>query len=94
VRLVGPATPLIQRFHVTLGEPLDGIAVQNVTADREGVTLVLRAESAKLKPGFKGNLILSAFAERAAAPANGRPGAARRPPMATLPAIPIEIVQP
>ncbi len=81
------------QIQFALNEPPEGISLQSVSAERGGLALVLRADSAKAKPGVKGNLIIDVFrAGGAGVPsANNRN---RRAPMGTLPAISFEVVQP
>ncbi|HTS63028.1 MAG TPA: PPC domain-containing protein [Candidatus Acidoferrales bacterium] len=76
---------------VTLSEPPEGISIQSVTPARDGVSVVLKADPAKVKPGLKGNLILEAFVERPAP--NNAKQPIRRQPLGTLPAMPFEIVK-
>ncbi len=101
VRLAsGGATPLDlfvpPRFQrgvtLALNEPPDGISIQSVTPQRDGVSVLLRVQAGKAKPGLKGNLILDAFRDVAPNPAAGKQPR-RRQPLGTLPAIPFEIVE-
>ena len=64
------------------------MTIQDVQTVRDGVDMVLKTD-AKAKAGFKGNLIVDAFMERAAP--NAPQSARRRVPLGTLPAIPFEI---
>jgi hypothetical protein len=78
---------------ITLNDPPEGITIQSVTSGRDSVSVVLRADGAKAKPGMKGNLILDAFVERTVTnPQNKQ--VTRRQPLGTLPAAPYEIVTP
>ena len=96
----GDATPIDlfvpPRFQkgvqLALNEPPEGISIQSVTPERDGVSVVLRVQADKAKAGLKGNLILDAFREVAPNAANGKPNQTRRQPLGTLPAIPFEIV--
>lgn len=85
--------PRFQRgVTLALNEPPEGISIQSVTPERDGVSVVLRVEADKAKPGLKGNLILDAFRNVAPNGATGnRPR--QRQPLGTLPAIPFEIVE-
>ena len=95
----GVATPvqifvpprLQSNVQLALNEPPEGISIQSVTPDWDGVSLVLRVAGDKAKPGLKGNLILDAFRESPPNP-NAKSQAPRRQPLGTLPAIPFEIV--
>ena len=44
-----------------LGEPPEGVTVESVTPTAEGVSLAIRADAAKVKPGVRGNLIFEVF---------------------------------
>jgi hypothetical protein len=96
----GAATPvtaavpfrLQDGMSVALNEPPEGISIQNVVQDRDGVTVVLRVEAGKVKPGFKGNLILDLL--RASPPNPAAPAAPNRRQLqriTSLPAIPYEV---
>jgi hypothetical protein len=76
---------------VALNNPPEGIAIQKVTASRDGLSVVLSVRGDKAKPGLKGNLILDAYRDVAANPAAGI-RQARRQQMGTLPAVPFEVV--
>jgi hypothetical protein len=78
-----------------LSEPPEGISIGKVTLVNGGVDLLLQAETAKAKPGGKGNLIIKVTGERPGA-AKGKdiPAALRRIPLGALPAISFEVVQP
>jgi hypothetical protein len=54
---------------------------------------VLQADPTKVKPGLKGNLIVTVWGERVPPDNQPRPSANRRLPLGTLPAIPFEIVE-
>jgi len=79
-------------MQLALNEPPEGISIQSVTPERDGVSLVLRVQADKAKPGLKGNLILDAFREVAPNPAAANQ-TRRRQTLGTLPAIPFEIVE-
>ena len=86
---------VLDRVVLNLSEPPEGIAIQDVAATDNGVEIVLKSDSAKAKPGLKGNLIVTASPKRAAPRGKGKPQAnPRAAPLATLPAIPFEVVAP
>lgn len=90
VRFDAPARAFASQIRLELSDPPAGISLGKVAAAREGTELTLRAD-AKTRPGTKGNLIVNAtFARPAAAKGKAAPG--NRQPVATLPAIPFEIV--
>lgn len=93
----GAATPL-QLFlpyrpqpgiQFALSDGPEGISIQRVTPERNGVSVVLGIRPEKVKPGLKGNLILEAFREVPNRAAGNR---LRRQPMGILPAVPFEVV--
>ncbi len=88
-----PTGPMITKIEYELSEPPDGITIKTVTPLSGGSEIVLQTDVAKVKSGMKGNLIVTAFAQRSPASAeeNAR-GATRRIPLGALPAIPFEIV--
>jgi len=81
-----PAKTLFGKVHLELSDAPEGLSIERFESRGPGMEVVVRADPAKAKPGTKGNLIITAFAER-----SGSGGTARRFPMATLPAIPFEI---
>jgi len=91
VRIGAPSSAFADRFKLELGEPPDGITIQNISPIREGAEIELAADAAKVRPGLKGNLVVNAFAARPQAAGKG-PANNRRPFAGTLPAIPFEIV--
>ncbi len=94
IRLGSPGPALAGRVHLELSQPPDGISLGRVTSTARGLDVIVASDAAKVKPGFKGNLIIDVFPER---PAGGAPkGKAqtnnRRFALGSLPAIPFEIV--
>ena len=91
VRIGALARAFTDRFQLELNEPPEGLTLKAVEPARDGTELVFQCDATKAKPGLKGNLIVSVAA-------GGGDGAARpranqrRAPLATLPAIPFEIV--
>jgi hypothetical protein len=81
----------VMEAELALNDPFEGISIQKVTPDREGLSVTVQAGNAK--PGLKGNLILDAYREVAANPAASI-RQSRRQPMGTLPAVPFEVVDP
>ena len=91
VRLGVPAGTFFEHVHVELDEPPEGIAIDRQVPGREGTEIVLRNDGAKVKPGLKGNLIVTAFAvDKESGPRKPQAGG-RRTPLGLLPAIPFEI---
>lgn len=91
LQFAAPTTRGLNRVHVELSEPPDGVTVKKTTMTRDGFEVVIACDPAKIKGNVEGNLILNAFGERASPKAGKQ---AQRAPLATLPAIPFEIVVP
>jgi hypothetical protein len=68
---------------LALNDPPEGVTIQSVSPAPNGVSVVLRANAGKARPGLKGNLILDAFVERNK----------RKQPLGTLPALPFEVTK-
>ncbi len=95
VEVNAPTRILSERIQLHVTEPAEGITVKGVSSSPEGTQIVLESDAAKVKPGQSGNLILSAFAKGGKSPGKGKAkGMQRSVPVATLPAIPFEIVGP
>jgi hypothetical protein len=86
--------------HFELSEPPEGLTLPeslpaNEAAGRpEGPVIVVRSDAQKVKPGQRGNLIVTVIGERAPESGGGGPTGRRRVTLATLPALPFEIVGP
>ena len=94
VRLATPTRAFAERWDLELSEPPDGLAIQRVGPSDEGAELVLRSDAAKTKPGLKGNLIVNLLpGKELMNQKQGKAGANNRRVVATLPAIPFEIVE-
>ena len=92
VQLDAPARA-VEQFNLQLSEPPEGITIQTVTPSRSGTEIVLQCDAAKVKPGLQGNLIVTASAARGQPTGKAKtPGGLRGAPVATMPAIPFEIV--
>jgi len=78
-------------MQLALNDPPEGLSIQKVVPDRDGMSVIVQVQGDKAKPGLKGNLILDAYRDIAANPAAGI-RQARRQPMGTLPAVPFEVV--
>lgn len=93
VRFSGVRGPAMRDLHFTLNEPPEGIAVEKTIHVGDDAIMVLSADAAKIKPGWKGNLIVEVALERPAESKDGKGKQGnRRNPMGTLPAVPVEIV--
>jgi hypothetical protein len=96
VRVQLPPVRFEDRIRFELSEPPEGLTIRSTSATSRSGELVLQCDRAKAKPGIKGNLIITAFAERPAGSgtSGGKPSAQqqRRYPLGTLPAVPFEII--
>ena len=89
-----PPNNQIGEVQFELNEPPEGVELKEAPAVQGGNELVLRCDTAKAKPGWKGNLIVNVFTERMIQPPNkGATPQKRRIPLGSLPAIPFEIVK-
>jgi hypothetical protein len=76
-----------------LTEPPEGISIQKFVPATSGAELFIAADTAKCKAGQKGNLIVAVMAKNpSSSPKNKTPKKGAQ--IATLPAIPFEIVEP
>ena len=89
VRFIGGAAGAVNRFSLELSDPPEGIALKNVATTRDGVECVLTADAEKVKPGQCGNLIIGVFGKGVP---SGKGKAPNSTPVASLPAVPFEIV--
>jgi hypothetical protein len=93
VRFAGATRPIFQSLQFALSEPPDGISMQKAAPSADGLDIVLRADTAKIKPGWKGNLIFEAFTLRTVQPQKGpSKTVTRRISLGFLPAMPVEVV--
>jgi hypothetical protein len=93
VRISSPGGAFSDRFQLELSDPPEGISIQKIDSAGGGTEIVLRSDAGKVKPGLKGNLIVSAFAGRNLQAKNPKAQNNRqRAPVSTLPAIPFEVV--
>ena len=63
---------------LTLSEPPDGLSIQKITPNEDGLDIMLHADAAKLKPGWKGNAIVEASVDRVPDAKNAKFKAAKR----------------
>lgn len=95
VTLAVPAGAPLDRISLALSDPPEGIRIQKTTRSADGVEVFIQADAAKVKPGQKGNLILTAAVKKPATAGNKpRPGKQKAMPQLSLPAVPFEIIAP
>jgi hypothetical protein len=93
LHFLGPHGPVIQTVQFKLSEPPDGLAIQKTVFTDVGMDVTLRADAKKLKPGWKGNVILEAAVMRQPEPRPNQPNPPlRRVVLGVLPAAPVEVV--
>jgi hypothetical protein len=85
-------TSYAAQVQVTLNDPPDGVSIQKATSDASGVSVLVKTDAGKAKPGLRGNLIVDAFMNREYSPGQGKTPVKIRVPLGTLPAIPFEVV--
>lgn len=91
-RLPAAGLSYLQGLSISAGFAPEGLTVENVTRDSSGILIDLSADTEKLPPGVRGNVVLGVYAEFA------RPRVApvrmqnQRTFVGWLPAIPFEIV--
>lgn len=75
-----------------LDQAPEGITIRNASGTRDGTDLLIACD-AKVKPGTKGNLIISLFPSQKTPAGNAKPNITkRRMPVATLPAVEFDVV--
>ncbi len=80
------------RFEVS--EPLEGITLQEVSLGSQTADLAFQLNAEKLKPGAKGNLVVTLSGERTPRTDRPRPAPRRRIALGSLQAMPFEITDP
>jgi hypothetical protein len=80
-------------IQVELSDPPDGITVERAARNEKGLTLVLRGDAQKAKPGLRSNLMANAFSKTTVTDKEGRTRDVRNF-IGPLPAMPFEIVKP
>jgi hypothetical protein len=88
VRFAIPRGAGSEKFQVLLNEPPEGISLKRSVFSKDGVVLELRADSEKVKPGLRTNVIAEVY------PQAGRSGKPSRFPLGTFPAIPVQVIRP
>lgn len=96
VQFLMPGGAMVNQMQLSLSDPPEGISIQSVMPAHDGASILLRAESGKVKAGLQGNLIIEASIERPIEPGtqSKAPGGKLRIPIGTLPAVPFQIVGP
>lgn len=88
-----PMRKFDNRFQFELSSAPDGITIEKINTGEARAEIVVRTDSAKVKPGLQGNLILIATASaQKSNPKNKNKTANVRFTIGSLPAIPFEVV--
>ena len=87
-----PLSQVLGRLQLKLSDAPDGIAIQKVLPSRAGMEIVFQSDATKIKPGLKGNLIVTMEGGGTTASRGKKPPPSSRA-IATLPAISFEIVE-
>jgi hypothetical protein len=88
VRFAIPRGAGSDKLQVLLNEPPEGISLKRSVFSSDGAVLELRADSEKVKPGLRTNVIAEVY------PQSGKAGKPSRFPLGTFPAIPVEVIRP
>ena len=92
VQIKAPKWQIEQGLDFELKEPPTGFTLKTLARETDTVTLLICADEEKVKPGLKGNFILSAFMDREQKGKGGKV-TIRRSEMGTLPALRFEVVR-
>jgi hypothetical protein len=91
VSMQGRLPFVVAETRLQLSEPPDGISIDSIAPLGNSAAIRFKVDTAKAKPGLKGNLIVEAFVERTPPPVNGKQPEKRRYSIGFLPAIPFEV---
>ena len=96
VQVTLPPMKNFENIQLELSEPPDGLSLRDAAVSETGAEFVLEADASKIKPGLRGNLIVTVSGERVPQQRGEKPAPAarRRVPLGVLPAIPFEISPP
>ncbi len=88
VRFAIPRGAASDKLQVILNEPPEGISLRRSVFEGDSAILELRADSEKVKPGLRTNVIAEVY------PRSEKGGKPSRFPLGTFPAIPVEVIRP
>jgi hypothetical protein len=91
LKLALSAGAAADKVQLELVEPPDGIAIGDVKADRDRLSITLTTDAETVTPGLEGNLIANAFTERTRVTKDGKQLPPQRVPLGMLPAIPFRV---
>lgn len=81
------------KARLELVDPPDGIIIKNIATSRDGMDILIESDAAKVQPGLKGNLIVSANAPAGSTSKKNKGSSSKGSYTMTLPAIPFEVTQ-
>ena len=87
------ASRLPSELRLELSEPPEGITIKSITAEGDGIDVVVQTDAEKIKPGLRGNLLLNAFWEHTQTfkQSDDKKPRQVRQPIGMMPALPFEI---
>jgi hypothetical protein len=94
IRVAAFRGALSKQAKLELSQAPDGLSLTNTSTTGEATELEIQCDAARLKPGFKGNLIVGVFPDRPATTKAKAQASRQRPPITVLPAIPFEVIAP
>jgi hypothetical protein len=94
VNIATPSAAFAGRFDLELRGAPEGISLEKVSSVENGIELVIAADMAKTGVGTKGNLIVDVTSKNVPPAPDPKKsnGKSQRASMATMPAIPFEVV--
>jgi hypothetical protein len=84
----------LEQVRLELSLPPDGISVESISVQGNGLAITLATDAEVLKTEFKGNLIFNAFREWTTPASGDRPARVRRVALGMQPAVPFEVIVP
>ena len=94
VRIRTLKRPRLRDIQLEIREPPEGMTLQDITVEPDGLAFMVKADGNTLQVGFADNLIVEAFIDMADRQESDKtPKQQRRISLGVLPAIPYEIVQ-
>jgi hypothetical protein len=94
VQLNVPTSVSFGKLEMELSDPPPGITLNKMVSKSGGSEIELASDAAQVKPGLKGNLIVTIFLKSSSKSKKSKTTTQFRIPAATLPAIPFEIIAP
>jgi hypothetical protein len=93
IKVATPGGAFTNRWDLELNNAPAGLAIESISPTANGIEIALSCDGLKSKPGQSGNLILDVLPKRQESGPAAKKQANQRRPVASLPAIPFEIVK-